>query len=433
MKKTLSLKKIYVSPSAKRGRVRYPNKYFCRLKRELGRYFEVLDAENKPCLAQGLALFINSFKADVFLLSFVETIAFHKLAFIQYCLACLSLWIMKIRRKKIVFIFHNIRPHKGENFMSRSLTRLQMKYADSIISHSSRAVDFAKSYLNSQNLPKWHSYFKLFQFSNFSEDKVKYVCHPVLPFDFKNGVFIENSQSFSQGCSQNISQDGLQDNSQSGPQDGTLDVRTTPRNRQIKYDIFIWGDIMPYKGVLEFLENPLIYDSGLKISILGRVMDEKLKKSISKVLDKHYAKFFAELSDNIENGTTDRMAGKTDISCEWRRADFAQIAACCLRSRAVLFPYKTNSISGSGALIETIAMGGKPVGPNVGAFKDLAKEGLCYVYDDISTFIEEIKLIKQKDEVLLPELKERREKFIEENSWENFVKTIIKSVCRDEQ
>ena len=77
---------IYVAPSAKRG-TGYPNRYFYRLKQALSEHFRVLEADNKPCLMQGTALVFNSLRADVFLLSFVETIAFHKLAWIQQWMA----------------------------------------------------------------------------------------------------------------------------------------------------------------------------------------------------------------------------------------------------------------------------------------------------------------------------------------------------------
>lgn len=96
-------RKIYVAPSANR-KGGYPNPYFIHLKKELASYFEVLDSENKPRLSQGLTLLRYSFSADVFLLSFVETIAFHKLAFIQYLAAMLSLLIMKLRRREVIFI-----------------------------------------------------------------------------------------------------------------------------------------------------------------------------------------------------------------------------------------------------------------------------------------------------------------------------------------
>ena len=108
---------IYVAPSAKRG-TGYPNRYFCRLKEVLSIHFKVLEADNRPCLMQGTALVFNSLRADVFLLSFVENIAFHKLAWFQQWLALAALRCMKIRGRKIIFIFHNPRPHKGETPIS---------------------------------------------------------------------------------------------------------------------------------------------------------------------------------------------------------------------------------------------------------------------------------------------------------------------------
>lgn len=345
------MKKIYVSPSAKPG-VGYKNKYFNHLKTSLASYFEVLEADNKPCLAQGLALLINSFKADVFLLSFVETIAFQKLAFIQYCLACMALFVMRLRKKQIIFIFHNIKPHKGENFMSRSLTRLQMKMAKKIISHSERAVIYAKDYLRSIDE---------------NPDKVLYICHPVTKFDFP-----EITQKDNRKC----------------------------------IDILIWGDIFPYKGVPEFLNNPLA--RGLKIHIVGYAKDAKMAEKMLQSV-KCY---------------NEKMAGK--VQFENRRASYEEITILCSKSKCVLFPYKPESVSGSGLLIDTIVLGGMPAGPRVGAFKDLSKKGLCYAYNDVSEVIE---IIKDGKTPLLENMSINREKFIKENSWEKFAETIFNSVC----
>ncbi|WP_194968036.1 hypothetical protein [Klebsiella pneumoniae] len=49
-------------------------------------------------------------------------------------------------------------------------------------------------------------------------------------------------------------------------------------------------------------------------------------------------------------------------------------------SKCVLFPYKSGSISSSGALMDTIALGGVAIGPDVGAFKDLEKKGYARLF-----------------------------------------------------
>ena len=214
-------RKIYVAPSAncKGG---YPNPYFIHLKKELASYFEVLDSENKPRLSQGLTLLRYSFSADVFLLSFVETIAFHKLAFIQYLAAMLSLLIMKLRRREVIFIFHNPRPHKGENRMSRSLTMRMLRQSALVLSHSTDTAAYAKSLI-----------------SNFGGDpaKVKYVCHPMPATD-------------------------------------------VPMPDMSSDRILIWGNVLPYKGVLEFVSCPEIRDAGLDVHIVGRCSDSSLSASI---------------------------------------------------------------------------------------------------------------------------------------------------------
>ena len=325
---------IYVAPSAKRG-TGYPNRYFYRLKQALSEHFRVLEADNRPCLMQGTALVFNSLRADVFLLSFVETIAFHKLAWIQQWMALAALRIMKIRRRKIFFIFHNPRPHKGETPISRRLTDAQLRQADAVIAHSREAATVARLRL-----------------AVLAEDpgKVCYIAHPVTPFT------------------------------------GQAAPAVAP------FDILIWGDILPYKGVLEFVREPALAESGLCVRIIGRCADPV------------YAR---ELESSLPAG----------VSFENRRASFAELAALSAAARYVLFPYLPGSVSSSGVLMDTLALGGTPVGPAIGAFSDLAEEGLCLTYSSV----EELFVILSGKQGIDPD---RRTAFIRKHSWEAFAKTI---------
>ena len=325
---------IYVAPSAKRG-TGYPNRYFYRLKQALSEHFRVLEADNKPCLMQGTALVFNSLRADVFLLSFVETIAFHKLAWIQQWMALAALRIMKIRRRKIFFIFHNPRPHKGETPISRRLTDAQLRQADVVIAHSQEAATVARLRL-----------------AVLAEDpgKVCYIAHPVTPFT------------------------------------GQAAPAVAP------FDILIWGDILPYKGVLEFVREPALAESGLRVRIIGRCADPV------------YAR---ELEVSLPAG----------VSFENRRAPFEELASLSKAARYVLFPYLPGSVSSSGVLMDTLALGGTPVGPAIGAFSDLAEEGLCLTYSSV----EELFVILSGKQGIDPD---RRTAFIRKHSWEAFAKTI---------
>ncbi len=332
---------IYVAPSAKRG-TGYPNRYFCRLKEALSMYFKVLEADNRPCLMQGTALVFNSLRADVFLLSFVETIAFHKLAWIQQWMALAALRIMKIRRRKIFFIFHNPRPHKGETSISRRLTDAQFRQADVVIAHSQEAATVARLRL-----------------AVLAEDpgKVCYIAHPVTPFT------------------------------------GQAAPAVAP------FDILIWGDILPYKGVLEFVREPALAESGLCVRIIGRCADPV------------YAR---ELESSLPAG----------VSFENRRASFAELAALSAAARYVLFPYLPGSVSSSGVLMDTLALGGTPVGPAIGAFADLAEEGLCLTYSSV----EELFAILSGKQEIDPA---RRTAFIRNHSWEAFAKTFSQLVSAE--
>ena len=332
---------IYVAPSAKRG-TGYPNRYFCRLKEVLSIHFKVLEADNRPCLMQGTALVFNSLRADVFLLSFVETIAFHKLAWFQQWLAHAALRIMKIRRRKIIFIFHNPRPHKGETPISRRLTDAQLRQADVVIAHSQEAATVARLRL-----------------AVLAEDpgKVCYIAHPVTPFT------------------------------------GQAAPAVAP------FDILIWGDILPYKGVLEFVREPALAESGLLVRIIGRCADPV------------YAR---ELEVSLPAG----------VSFENRRAPFEELASLSKAARYVLFPYLPGSVSSSGVLMDTLALGGTPVGPAVGAFADLAEEGLCLTYSSV----EELFAILSGKQEINPA---RRTAFIRNHSWEAFAKTISQLVSAE--
>lgn len=357
-------KKIYVSPSANRKNG-YPNRYFVFLKENLAEYFDVLDADNEPYLTQGWALLKHSFKADIFLLSFVETIAFHKLAFLQYLMVRLSFRVMRLRRGKIVFIFHNPRPHKGENWMSRSLTKLQLKRSCLVISHSCETASFARVLLSEYGCPP---------------DKVRYFCHPVVEPAAVGGSAADACRGSSGG----------EDSARTG-------------------EILIWGNILPYKGVLEFVTSPAVRRAGLKVRIVGRCKDALLAADIEKAIVSDDSAGFAGF------GAEASTAHRSTFVFENRAADFEELAGLIRSSRFVLFPYLPGSVSSSGVLMDTLTMGGSPVGPAIGAFADLAREDVCFVYGSEAEMVEILKSGRSINPEVLRD-------FIARNSWHSFAR-----------
>jgi hypothetical protein len=79
---------------------------------------------------------------------------------------------MRKRQKKIIFIYHNIHPHQGENFHE--------------LSPSSRLC--SKDRFWSYPIPKAATDFAIKQlhFFGWNAEKVKYVCHPVDAMDIKS-------------------------------------------------------------------------------------------------------------------------------------------------------------------------------------------------------------------------------------------------------
>lgn len=299
-------------------------------------FCEVLD-KDKVCkrLLSG-RLLTQSFRADVFILNWVETIPHLKGGWMQFLLTYLSFLVMRCRGAKIVWIFHNKIPHQGETKLTKALSNWLFKHADLIISHSKEAAEYA------QQRSKKH---------------VLYRCHPIMIPDFE----------------------------------------VVDQAVEEQYDVFIWGQILPYKGIYEFISNPSVRNSSLKIKILGVCKD-------------------AELDHKIKSYTS------ATIHYENRRADFSEIASLCKKSKFVLFPYIGNSVSSSGALIDTIAFGGHPVGPNVGAFKDLADEGVCTIYQNFGDLI---KILNSEQAIASDDA---RRSFMESNSWERFGKFLFQQL-----
>ena len=316
----------------------YKNPYCQNYIDTVSPFFEVLD-KNKVCrrLLSG-RLLAHSLKADVFILNWVETVPHLRGGVIQFLLTYLSFVIMKWRRAKIVWMFHNKIPHQGETKLTKALSNWLFKHASLIISHSKEAAEYAKQ----------RSY-----------SRVLYRCHPVkIP---KYDTFFDTVEEH--------------------------------------YDVFIWGQILPYKGIYEFVSNPSIRNSNLSVKILGvcsdSVLDSKIKSCLSSRI--HY---------------------------ENRRADFSEIALLCRDSKYVLFPYIGNSVSSSGALIDTIAFGGHPIGPNIGAFKDLADEGVCTTYQNMEDLIRILNSAQTKitDDI--------RRSFMEANTWERFGDFIYQLILK---
>ena len=326
------MQKAYYYPSA--SRFGYSNPYSQHFKKNLSSLYYVCDSKNKPSRMLTLSFLKYSLIADIFFINWLESAPFLRFGKIQFFLAISALFIIKVRKKKIIWMLHNIHPHSGKSRMSDCIQRKLFRDSALVISHSREAWEFAKEH---------------------TKGKCLFFHHPVLA--------------------------------------NNLDIIT---NEIRKYDVLIWGSIFPYKGIYEFLSNKIVKQSRMKILIIGTCSDEKLIEKIESCCSE-------------------------GIVFENRRADFDEIFQLVKSSRFVLFPYVGNCVSSSGALMDTLVLGGNPIGPNVGAFDDLKKLGLCLTYKDYDDLMV---LLHSNWEPPL----EAKNEFFKENSWEKFVNNLYENI-----
>ncbi len=303
------------------------NPYCDNYLKSVENYYDIVRTKNRH-LPRGLDLLIHSLKADVYVLNWLESISSLRCGFIQTVLAVLALCVVHMRRKRIVWMFHNIHPHYGENTSSRLLKKLLFKWSILIIAHSKEAAEYAKK---------------------FAKGDVRFRVHPMEVVDY-------------------------------GTWDGA--VRDC--------DYFCWGSIHPYKGTVDLLENSLCQKSRKRILIIGKCVDDSLRKKIEEL-------------------------AKDNVVYENRSACYSEIAAQCKKAAYVLFPYVGDGVSSSGVLMDTLLMGGIPVGPDRGAFSDLAEQGCCITYNNLDEVFS-----LPTDEHRLKLDPQKVNAFIENNIWSSF-------------
>lgn len=179
-------------------------------------------------------------------------------------------------------------------------------------------------------------------------------------------------------------------------------IRINPNPVLKNYDIIIWGSIKEYKGVDTFLyyliKEGLIHK--YKIVIAGTVIGSELEDQL-KIIDKEY----------------------NNVTLINRFVEKNELMELIEQSRIILFCYHSESILSSGALMYSLHFNSTIIGPNVGAFYDLAEEGIIFTfehYDDLIMTIDE----QINDTSLKAKEEAKKLEFMEDNSWEAFSEKV---------
>lgn len=208
---------ISPTPNAKSGM------YISNLAKSLSKYFEIVNYGNQREPAPK-ELFRYLFKADIFLLNWIENEPNKSNGTIRYLMVQAFLSIARLMNKKILWTFHNIEPHnKKGKAQAKKLMRRLANQSDLILHHTVESLCLTEE---KRNFCFFH------------------------PFESRNQY--------------NLPEDNLEFN----------------------YDILIWGAIAPYKSIAEFLEFVKTDSdlSGLKILIAGKVSSELYKEKLEKSL-----------------------------------------------------------------------------------------------------------------------------------------------------
>lgn len=171
---------------------------------------------NEPHKNPLISLFLpRNRTTDYYLFNWIENVPLYKHGYIQFCAAILLLIVAKIRRKKIIYILHNKRPHsKKRSILTSFIMNCYIKHSHRIITHASEGIDII-----SKITPR-------------AVSKAVYLPHPLidrLPYH--------------------------------------------DRGSEIQFDLLVWGGVTKYKGIVELLEWLSITNSPLRVKIIGNCTD----------------------------------------------------------------------------------------------------------------------------------------------------------------
>ena len=279
---------------------------------------------------------------DVFIFNWFESIPDFKYGPLQSVVAVCFVILLKLCGRKIVWVLHNKKPHAGGHArLKKFLTRFIAQKSDLILTHATEGVKMIEAHYP------------------YAAGKIHFLHHPT-----KNRL----------------------------PESLPAEIP--------EYDILIWGNISPYKGVLEYLSYLKNNPQDLKVCIIGKCSPNSLANEI-------------------------RQIAPPNVTFICESPSFEELAHYIRKSAFVLAPYCPDSVLSSGILMDSLSFGSKIIGPEVGSFKDYAREKRLnvYTFHDYEDIEKTVACYKTT-----PISFEDYRSFLDENNWKHFGNRIIKLV-----
>jgi beta-1,4-mannosyltransferase len=303
----------------------------------------VVNYKKRP-LPRSLDILKYAFSSDVMLLNWPEDIVHLRWGQAQYLLTVITLFGFKLFGGKIIWICHNKNTHKkGRKFSSNHARRFFTWIADQIIVHSS---DARKHFTK--------------------EKKVVFLHHP----RYQREKQLIESQ----------------------PQ---------------QFDVLIWGNLSPYKGLIEFVREYKQLGHSYSVKIVGKGEND-------------YGTLLKKEAEGSNISIQDQFLSDNDLQ---------QCFASC---KVILLPYLDKDTFSSGALIHSLNSQRIVLGPAIGNFVDINKLGACLVYRDNEELFSTLSRLLSSSEVYndtLSSLRTGINIFYHQNSWEHFVDQLLLTIC----
>lgn len=296
---------VYVYPNISRDLIGSNNPYIQQLKKAIGMHALYVDTATSEKAFPDLLR--NGVRSDMIIFNWLENLPSRRLGLLQTIIAMGYLQLLKAWGIKIVWIKHNKVSHSQKWFaVSRLIQLILKRYADYIVTHS---LDIEIS----------------------DDNKLIYLPHP-----------------------SNI---------------GAEAVLLPDASEEPIIDLLIWGSLLPYKGVLEFLQfvetNPCLRHR--KIHVAGKCTP----------------KYWGQL----------KKFESSNVTLDNRFIQDSELVDLFKKTRFILFTYKKKSVMSSGVLIDSLAACRKIIAPDCGAFSDMARQynfvQLYNEFSEISSFLHE--------------------------------------------
>lgn len=215
------MKNIYIYPTYTPSRDKSGNLYI-KLFHDAFKNHNDWKVKNR-CWKIGISSLFANLDADVFVIHWVDLIPFKRGGKIQFLLFLLGILVLKVLRKRIIWILHNKRSHRGPSRWVDMGMAYLAKMADRVIVHAKNGIDFFEM--------KYPS----------CKGKCTYIPHPVY--------------------SSEICKAGVK-----------------------RWDYIIWGAVGERKYIAEFLEyiKSDYFFSDKKILICGKCSDKQYAERITK-------------------------------------------------------------------------------------------------------------------------------------------------------